>query len=120
MLQRNSFLACILCMAFVSPLASAAGGVTDILTAPKAIERWTAEGLTSLRVDGLDVLFVNPNAHLDGYTKILLKSVEVVPTLGWRMKYFIPGSTRTLNLQPMIDGTEQHAKCIEGCRLFVD
>lgn len=110
MLQRDSLLACVLFMVFGSTLVSAAGGVTDVLTAPKAIDRWTAEGLTSLRVDGVDVLFVNPRVHLDGYRKVLLKSVEVIPTLGWRMKYFIPGSTRTLNLQPMIVGTEQHAK----------
>lgn len=110
MLQRNYFRACIFYVGFASTFASAAGGVTDVLTAPKAVERWTAEGLTSLRVEGVDVLFVNPKVHLHGYTKVMLKSVEVVPTLGWRQRYFTPGSTRTLNLRPMIEGTRQHAK----------
>lgn len=86
----------------------AAGGVTDVMTAKKALERWPAEGLTSIRVEGLDILYVNPDARLDGYRKVLLKPVTVAPNLDWRLKYYVPGTTQTLNLKPMVDATMAH------------
>ncbi|MEO7916834.1 MAG: hypothetical protein ABIR16_04260 [Dokdonella sp.] len=93
-----------------SGVTSAAGGVTEVMTADLALKRWPAEGMTSIRVDGLDILYVNPSAKLDGYRKVLLKPVSVEPNLDWRRKYFVPGSTWTLNLRPMIESTQTRAR----------
>lgn len=99
----KSVICCLMVAFAVSGDGFAAGGVTDVMTGKKAIARWGAEGLTSIRADGIDVLYANPNARLDGYRAVLLKSVTVAPNLDWRLKYYVPGTTQTLNLRPMLD-----------------
>lgn len=100
----------LLALALIPAMSFAAGGVTDVMTAKKALERWPAEGLTSIRVDGLDILYVNSKARLDDYRKVLLKPVTVAPNSDRRLKYVAPGTTRTLNLRPLMEATTTHVR----------
>jgi hypothetical protein len=90
-------------LALSTGVMAATPELTKVPTHKQVIEQWTADGLTSIRVEGLDAVFVNPQARLNGYRKILVGQVEVKPWVDWRNRYFVPGSTRTLNLRPMID-----------------
>ena len=70
-------------------------------TAEQVIAQSTGEGMTAIRVEGLEILHVNPQARLDGYTHVLLKPVEVVPWRDWRIRAHEAGVR--LNLRPMIE-----------------
>jgi len=102
---------CLLLMWVLVPMVAAAAPppVTVVPTAKDIIAQSNEQGLTSIRVEGLEILYVNPQARLDGYSKVMLKPIVVRPWAEWRNRYFVAGSTRTLNLVPMIEHATAHA-----------
>lgn len=102
----------LLCLLLVIPIGvmAATPELTKVPTQKQVIEQWTSDGLTSIRVEGLDAIFVNPKARLNGYRKILIGKVEVEPWVDWRKRYFVPGSTRTLDLRPMIESASARVR----------
>ncbi|MBN8480908.1 MAG: DUF3313 family protein [Xanthomonadales bacterium] len=104
-MSARGWMRALLSVALVAPTVAPAAtpALTKVPTLDQVSAEWANEGLTAVRVEGLDAVSVNPHARLDGYRKILVGEVEVKPWTDWRKRYFVPGSTRTLNLRPMVE-----------------
>lgn len=49
----------------------------------EAAAAWTEDGLQNVKIKGLDVVYARPGSSLAGYTKVLLKPVEVAFRRDW-------------------------------------
>lgn len=97
---RLVFLFCASCLC--APSTHAADRATDKGKAAVAMTEWTAQGLKPITVPGLDLLYVKPDARLDGYRKVVLGDVEVAVDRNWKHSGFAAGSSTTGNLKPIM------------------
>lgn len=80
--------------AMVGAMGGAASQSATELPSSKraAAAAWSEDGLEKVSIKGLDVVYVRPGSSLAGYTKILLKPMEVAFRRDWgRMSAGSPG-----------------------------
>jgi len=68
-----------------------------------ATDMWKKEGLQPVRAQGLDLVYVRKAARLNGYSKVLLKSVVVEVNPDWRRKSGMSVSTTPVKVKPVIE-----------------
>ena len=109
-----------LCAILLSTSAvDAADRPADAGKAKTAMSDWAGQGLKPVTVPGLDLIYVKPDARLNGYSKVLLGNVAVSVDRNWKLSGFAAGSTTTGNLKPiMADANamvrEELVKALEG------
>jgi len=89
-----------------APLIHAADRATDKGKAAVAMTEWTAQGLKPITVPGLDLLYVKPDARLDGYRKVMVGRVEVAVDRNWKNSGHAAGFSTTGNLKPIMADAE--------------
>ncbi|HSX62426.1 MAG TPA: hypothetical protein VLF18_19755 [Tahibacter sp.] len=75
-------------------------------TAKQAADAWKSEGLQPVRAAALDLTYVRKDARLNGYRRVLLKSVSVTPDSGWRRNASMSASNSALNIKPVLAEVE--------------
>lgn len=88
-------------------------------TFKKASDTWKKEGLQPVRVEGLDLVFVRKESRLNGYSKVLLKSVSVDVNPDWRRKSGMSVTTTPVKVKPVIEAVtamvhEETRKALEA------
>ena len=105
MLLRSVFIAVCACCLWASSI-HAADRATDIGKAKVAMTEWEKQGLKSVIVPGLDLVFVKPEARLNGYRKVMLGRIAVSVDRNWKNSGFAPGVSTTGNLKPIMADAE--------------
>lgn len=117
LIQRVFVAVCVVCSWSLS--ASAADRAMDVGKVKVAMAEWTKEGLQPVKVPGLDLVYVNADARLNGYRKVVLGKVEVSVDRGWKSSGYALGTSTTGNLKPIMADAEvmvreELAKALEG------
>jgi len=99
--------------------SAVAAGAEPPTTFKKASDTWKKDGLQPVRAEGLDLVYVRKESRLNGYSKVLLKSVSVDVNPDWRRKSGMSISTTPVKVKPVIEAvtamvSEEVRKALEA------